>query len=143
MSLWIESSSVAGQEITSRTLVEEGRPWGWEGNSRFGIKMLIRETENHIPLTCFDTDFTVDLGKPTLLCRGFPSVNWTNNSSLLQLEVADLNLLLFVKCSDVSNGGPVSSAESRAGGSEVALHDTRCRAAASPATLNPHCGSSI
>lgn len=52
------------------------------------IKMLIQETENHIPLTCLNTDFTVDLGKPTLLCRGFPSANWSNNSSLLQLEAA-------------------------------------------------------
>lgn len=85
----------------------------------------------------------MDLGKPTLLCRGFPSVNWSNNSSLLQLEVAGLNPLLCVECSDVSNGGAVCTAGSSAGGVEMAFRDTRSRAAASPAALNPHCGSSI
>lgn len=80
--------------------VEEGHSWEREGKGGFGIRMLIRD-KKPCPLAYFTTDFAVDLGKLALLCCGSPSVNRSNNSSLLQLEVAGLNPLMFVKCSDI------------------------------------------
>lgn len=75
----------------------------------------------------------MDLGKPALLGRGSPSVNGSNNSSLLQAGGCRLKSITVCEVLGYqSNGGPGSTGERRAGRLEMALHDRRWRAACKP-----------